>query len=273
MLKKKHEMITMAAVDFYTEGPAVDHYGNIYFTMLSGENIMQVNADGEMLLWAKSSCPNGQIILANGEHLVCDSKLGKVLRFSPQGQLMGAASNETCAGIKVNVPNDLLMDDHGNLYFTDSIRHHGAVFCIAQNGDESLIASGLDYPNGLVLSVDKKNLFVAESYQNRIIRIPLNDEDKPAGDAGVFIDLPQHPSGNPIGNLPDGIAMNSQGIMAIAHYGMAAVHLVSTKGNLIETIDTGLACTSNVYFLDDQTLIVTGGSNEPGPGAVLKIKL
>ncbi len=273
MLKKKHEMITMAAVDFYTEGPAVDHYGNIYFTMLSGENIMQLNADGEMFLWAKSSCPNGQIILANGEHLVCDSKLGKVLCFSPQGQLMGAASNETCAGIKVNVPNDLLMDDHGNLYFTDSIRHHGAVFCIAQNGDESLIASGLDYPNGLVLSVDKKNLFVAESYQNRIIRIPLNDEGKPAGDAGVFIDLPQNPSGNPIGNLPDGIAMNRQGVMAIAHYGMAAVHLVSTKGNLIETIDTGLACTSNVYFLDDQTLIVTGGSNEPGPGAVLKIKL
>ena len=266
-------MITIAAVDFYTEGPAVDQAGNIYFTMLSGENIMQLNADGEMHVWGKSSCPNGQIILANGEHLVCDSKLGKVLRFSPQGQLMGAVSGETCAGIKVNVPNDLLMDDHGNLYFTDSIRHHGAVFCIAQNGDEILIASGLDYPNGLVLSNDKKNLFVAESYQNRIIRIPLTDAGKRSGDIDVFIDLPQNPSGNPIGNLPDGIAMNSKSIMAIAHYGMAAVQLVSNTGDLIETIDTGLACTSNVYFLDDQTLIVTGGSNEPGPGAVLKIKL
>jgi len=109
----------MAAVDFYTEGPAVDQYGNIYFTMLSGENIMQLKADGEMLVWGKSSCPNGQIILANGEHLVCDSKLGKVLRFSPQGHLMGAVSGETCAGIKVNVPNDLLMEENGSLYFTD----------------------------------------------------------------------------------------------------------------------------------------------------------
>lgn len=272
-MKKKHEMITMAAVDFYTEGPATDQYGNIYFTMLSGENIMQLKADGEMLVWGKSSCPNGQIILANGDHLVCDSKLGKVLRFSPQGHLIGAASGEICAGIKVNVPNDLLMDDHGNLYFTDSIRHHGAVFCIAQNGEEIRIASGLDYPNGLVLSVDKKNLFVAESYQNRIISIPLNDLGRPSGEFEVFIDLPKNPSGNPIGNLPDGIAMNSQGIMAIAHYGMAAVQLVSTTGSLIETIDTGLACTSNVYFWDDQTLVVTGGSNEPGPGAVLQIKL
>jgi gluconolactonase len=273
MLKRKHELISLAAVDFYTEGPTVDFYGNLYFTMLSGENIMQLKTNGQLNVWGKSACPNGQIIIPNGEHLVCDSKLGKVLRFSSDGQLMGAVSGETCAGIKVNVPNDLLMDDDGKLYFTDSIRQQGAVFCIAQNGDERLIASGLDYPNGLVLSNDKKNLFVAESYQNRIISIPLNDAGEAAGDVKVFIDLPQHPSGNPIGNLPDGIAMNSQSMMAIAHYGMAAVQLISSTGDLIETIDTGLACTSNVYFLDDQTLIVTGGSNEPGPGAVLKIKL
>lgn len=266
-------MIRLAAVDFYTEGPAVDQYGNLYFTMLSGENIMQLKPNGQLTVWGKSSCPNGQIILANGEHLVCDSKQGKVLRFSSEGQLMGAVSSETCAGIKVNVPNDLLMDDNGSLYFTDSIRHHGAVFCITKNGEERLIASGLDYPNGLVLSNDKKNLFVAESYQNRIISIAMTNAGKPAGDVKVFIDLPQHPSGNPIRNLPDGIAMNSQGIMAIAHYGMASVHLVSTNGDLLETIDTGLACTSNVYFMDDQTLVVTGGSSEPGPGAVLKIKL
>ena len=273
MLNRKYELISLASLDFYTEGPAVDQFGNIYFTMLSGENIMQLKPDGELIVWGKSSCPNGQIIIANGEHLVCDSKLGKVLRFSSEGQLMGAVSSETCAGIKVNVPNDLLMDEHGNLYFTDSIRHHGAVFCIAQNGEERVIASALDYPNGLVLSNDRKTLFVAESYQNRIISIPLNDAEQPASDIKVFIDLPQNPSGDPIGNLPDGIAMDSQGMMAIAHYGMAAVHLVSTTGNLMETIDTGLACTSNVYFVDDQTLVVTGGSGEPGPGAVLTIKL
>ncbi len=273
MLKREHELTRLASLDFYTEGPAVDQFGNLYFTMLSGENIMQLKPDGQLTLWGQSACPNGQIILANGEHLVCDSKLGKVLRFSSDGQLMGAVSGETCAGIKVNVPNDLLMDENGNLYFTDSIRHEGAVFCITKNGEERLIASGLDYPNGLVLSNDKKILFVAESYQNRIISIPLNDAGQPDGDVKVFIDLPQHPSGNPIDNLPDGIATNSQDMMAIAHYGMAAVHLVSTTGNLIETIDTGLTCTSNVYFIDDQTLMVTGGSGEPGPGAVLKIKL
>ena len=138
MLKRKQELIRLASLDFYTEGPAVDQCGNLYFTMLSGENIMQLNIDGELNIWGKSSCPNGQIILTNGEHFVCDSKLGKVLRFSIDGQLIGAVSGETCAGIKVNVPNDLLMDDHGNLYFTDSIRHHGAVFCITKNGEEQM---------------------------------------------------------------------------------------------------------------------------------------
>jgi len=69
MLNRKYELISLASLDFYTEGPAVDQFGNIYFTMLSGENIMQLKPDGELIVWGKSSCPNGQIIIANGEHL------------------------------------------------------------------------------------------------------------------------------------------------------------------------------------------------------------
>ncbi len=273
MLTENNYLTKLASLEFYTEGPAIDTAGNIYFTTLTGGSIMKLDSHGALREWARTACPNGQIILENGDHLVCDSKMGKVLRFSKEGNFIRDESHETCAGVKVHVPNDLLIDSRGNLYFTDSIRHTGSVFFIGANGDEHLIETGLDYPNGLKLSNDGSVLYVAESYKNRIIKIRLNSTGYSIGGYEVFIDLPTNSSGEAIGNLPDGIDINKQGMMAIAHYGMQSVQLVSADGDLITSIDTNLPCTSNVYFENDNTLIVTGGYAEPGPGAVMKIKI
>jgi gluconolactonase len=247
----------------------MDASGNIYFTTLAGRAVMKVDAAGKMTGWAQSNLPNGQIILPDGDHLVCDSSLGKVLRFSPEGVFLRDESDTTCAGQKVHVPNDLTIDHAGNLYFTDSIRTSGSVFFIGADGREAVIATGLDYPNGLALSRDGQSLYVAESYRNRIISIDLK------GKRGyeVFIKLPAHPSGDPLRSLPDGIAINKEGLLAIAHYGMQCVHVVSADGKLMASYDTAMPCTSNVFFADERTLIVTGGYSEPGPGAVFSLTI
>jgi gluconolactonase len=272
-MKKNIDLVQLARLDFYTEGPAQDHAKNFYFTTLTGGAIMQLDKNGILSEWARTDCPNGQIILSNGQHLVCDSKLGRVLRFSASGQLMGDATGATCAGTKVHVPNDLMVDAKDNLYFTDSIRHDGAVFFVGADGTERLVAGGLDYPNGIAMSNDGRILFVAESYKNRIIQFELDDAGMPTKAIATFIDLPRNPSGKAIDNLPDGIAINGNNIMAVAHYGMQSVHLVSPEGELMASYDTGMPCTSNVYFLDDDRLLVTGGYAEPGPGAVFTLNI
>jgi gluconolactonase len=261
----------IAALDFYTEGPAMDASGNIYFTTLAGRAVMKVDAAGNMTAWAQSELPNGQIILPNGDHLICDSSLGKILRFSSTGVCLREETSHTCAAQKVHVPNDLAIDGDGNLYFTDSIRTSGSVFFVGADGTEAVIASGLDYPNGLAISNDGATLFVAESYRNRIIAIDL--KKKSGRNYEVFIDLPDHPSGDPANNLPDGIAINRQGSMAVAHYGMQCVQILSPEGKLIASYDTTMPCTSNVFFADEKTLIVTGGYGEPGPGAVFSLTI
>lgn len=258
----------LANLEFYTEGPALDISGNLYFTMLGGGKVMKFDIDGVLSEWTETACPNGQIIASNGDHLVCDSKLGKVRRFSSEGKYIKDESGETCAGAKVQVPNDLVLDAEGNLYFTDSVRYTGAVFCIGVDGKEEQILSELDYANGIILSNDGNTLYVAESYKNRIIQVDLVNRVKGDNKYQVFVNLPVHPSGEAIHNLPDGIAINSNGIMAVAHYGMQAVQLIDSSGKFIATVDSGMPCTSNVYFVDDRTLIVTGGYGEPGPGAV-----
>lgn len=273
MMKKNNLLNQLAIVDAYAEGPAIDIDGNIYFTILNAGSIMKLDNNGVVTTWAKSAYPNGQIILSGGDHLICDGKLGKVVRFSPEGIFIRDESHETCAGIKVNSPNDLLVDEKGNLFFTDSIRNDGVVFFISSDGKEYAIASGLDFPNGIAMSNDGKKLFVAESFKNRIISIDLTHGISSEMKFEVFVDLPLNESGILVDNLPDGIAINKKGLMAVAHYGMGSVHIVDSNGELISTFDVEMKLASNVYFLNDETLIVTGGFSEEGQGGVFKLTI
>ena len=263
----------LADLPFYTEGPAVDAANNFYCTTLKGGTIVKIDSNGTLSEWAKATCPNGQIILPNGDHLVCDSATGYVIRFDPFGKLIGNETKKIIESREVQVPNDLITDRLGNLYFTDSIRHEGKIFYLGVDGEERVFAENLDYPNGLVLSSDEKTLFVAESYTNRILQFNLDKPGYVKSEMTVLANLPSHQSGNIIDNLPDGLAMNAQGEIAVAHYGMGAFQLLSAEGLLDSTVLTGLPKTSNLIFLTETTLLVTGGYAEPGPGALLKIIL
>lgn len=263
----------LADLPFYTEGPAVDKAQNYFCTTLSGGTILKIDANGKINEWAYTECPNGQIILPEGDHLVCDSKLGVVKRFDANGRFIKNESEKVCNGVEVFVPNDLITDSKGNLYFTDSIRYKGKVCFIDHHGEEAILTDNMDYPNGLLLSKDETYLLVAESYQNRIVKINLSSAGISFGQNEIFAKLPCHISGMEADNLPDGMAMDSRGNIGVAHYGMQAVELLSPAGDLLNSIDTNMPLTSNLIFLDDQTLLVTGGYGEPGPGALFKIFL
>lgn len=260
---------SLANPEYYTEGPAVDAAGNIYYTTLTGGRIMKIDSDGSSSLWAETPRPNGHRILSNGDHLICESKLGKVVRFDSSGNKIEDAADGECEGVKIQTPNDLAVDEDSGFYFTDSIRHTGSVYFFGKDGSRFLIVTGLDYPNGICLSPDKTKLFVAESYKNRIIVMELKGPGVTGSPPQVFCELPRNPEGEIRGNLPDGILMDDMERLWVAHYGMQSVHVISAEGELITSYDTGIPLTSNICFTKDKnSLIVTGGRAEPGPGNV-----
>ena len=263
----------IASLPFYTEGPAVDTKGNIYCTTLSGGTILQVNADNKISEWAHSDCPNGQIILPGDDHLVCDVKLVAVRRFDATGKFIKNEIEKYCAGIEVYCPNDLVSDNNGNIYFTDSIRNNGKVCFLGVNGEQQIVARDLDYPNGLIMSFDQKTLYVAESYKNRILKIDLESPGKANEHIDVFAALPVNASGKREDNLPDGLALDQDGNLWVAHYGMQVIHQLSKEGKLLSSIDTSMPFTSNLFFSNPQTIVVTGGYGEPGPGGLFKVVL
>jgi len=236
---------------------------------------MAIDPGGTARSWARSVCPNGQVVLLSGEHLVCDSDLGTVSRFSAEGAFIRHELQGRCAHLPLRTPNDLVVDAAGGVYVTDSVRHTGHVFYRAPDGRQRVVATGLDYPNGLALSADERCLYVAESYQNRVLQIGLAGPGATVGSPAVFARLPVHASGRAVDNLPDGMAFDATGRLWVAHYGMGAVQVLSPTGAWLFAVETGLPLTSNVLISDAKTnervLIVTGGFGEPGPGAVLKL--
>ena len=262
-------------LEHYTEGPVVDHQGNIYCTTLTGGTILKIEKNGNYKVWGNSACPNGQVILSNGDHLVCDSKLATILRYNREGALLGHEIQEQCNGQKIFVPNDLIADKTEGIYFTDSIRHKGKVFYRSNQGNEYVVDDNLDYPNGLVLSPDERTLFVAESYRNRIISIQLESPGVAAGDSKVLSELPRHHSGDAQSNLPDGIALDNRNQIWIAHYGMQAIQIINLNGELVDSIKMPFPLVSNVFLssTDPLEVIVTGGYSEPGPGAICRLTI
>ena len=125
-------------------------------------------------------------------------------------------------------------------------------------------------PNGLVLSPKEDMLYVAVTRTNNVWRVPLEVppgmvHNSPVGTAGVFIQL----SG---GGGPDGMAVDVEGNIVVAHSSFGSVWVFSPIGEPLFRIKTcaGLA-TSNIVYggPGNKTLFIT----ESATGSILAAEL
>lgn len=139
-----YNLIRVIESPYYTEGPVLDGLGNLFFTTITGSKIMRMTPDGRVEAWAHCGWPNGQRILACGDHLICDSRNGEVVRLNPQGEKLRVEAGGSIGSHKIRVPNDLAIDEGNGFYFTDSVRHDGVVFYKGFDGTERIIAKDID---------------------------------------------------------------------------------------------------------------------------------
>src|SRR5207245_7513562 len=95
------------------------------------------------------------------------------------------------------------------------------------------------------------------------------------GDMKVFADLPAK-AGEQIDDQPDGMCLDTEGNLYVAHYGMRQVQVLDPSGKLIRRYPGGNLTTSNVGFggKDMNVLYITGGLGaESGGGGLFRIEL
>ena len=120
----------------FTEGPAVDRDGSVYFTDIINERIMKLGADGVLSTYReRSNAANGLLIDLQGRLVACEGGLFERPGVKRQGTPrltrtdLKSGKIETIAsgyeGKPFSAPNDVTIDSKGRLYFTYS---SGTVF-------------------------------------------------------------------------------------------------------------------------------------------------
>jgi gluconolactonase len=257
----------------YSEGVVVDHEGNLYFS--HSKIVSRWSTEGKLDTWAETGAPNGHKITADGHHLICDAERHAVLLLDTLGRELAPAAMES-EGQPLRGPNDLTLDPAGGFYFTDpggssAENPIGTIHYTGRDQITHTIAEELAFPNGIVLRPGGKELLVGESQRNRILAYPVIEPGK-LGEPRVFARLPaKDPALGQMDNQPDGMALDAEGNLYIAHYGMGRVQVLDPEGKLIRSYAGGNLLTSNVAFAGPELdqLYVTGGN----PGALFRLDL
>jgi len=254
-----------AATDSFLEGPSFDRDGNLFVVDVAWGRIFRISPAGEVELFLEyDGEPNGLKIHADGRIFVTDYRHG-IMVIDPRTRDVKPYL-ERSALDRFKGVNDLVFASNGDLYCTDqglTGLHDptGALYCLRSNGRLDKLLGNIPSPNGLVLNLAENIVYVNVTRGNCVWRVPLLPDGTPYK-VGVFIQL----SGGLGG--PDGLAIDSQGGLAIAHVGMGTVWLFSALGEPTLRIRSvaGLATTNVAYGgADGRTLYIT----ESDSGSIL----
>ena len=183
----KGAKVTRLAGGFkFTEGPACDSLGNIYFTDIRNNRIHKWSVDGKLTTFRENSgAANGLYFNEKGNLLACEGGNRRVTRISLDGEVTVLA--ESYKGKKLNSPNDLWIDPGGGVYFTDprygnpeGLEQGGFhVYYLAADGQALVrVIDDLVKPNGVIGSTDGKLLYVADPGDNKTYRYRIQSAGK-----------------------------------------------------------------------------------------------
>ena len=179
----------------FTEGPAADAKGDVYFTDQPNNKIYRWDCEsGEITLFTdQSGRSNGMYFDAQGNLIACADMDNQLWRFDmrptagsllPQAEILITDYREKL----LNGPNDVWISKDGSYYLTDPyfkrdywIRSperqqpvEGLYYLAPGSKQLVMLDSTLNQPNGLV--GDGKYLYVAEAKANRILRYDIQPD-------------------------------------------------------------------------------------------------
>ena len=174
----------------FTEGPATDARGNVYFTDQPNNRIYRWDCEsGEITLFTdQSGRSNGMYFDAQGNLIACADMDNQLWSFNMKGQhnILVTDYREKL----LNGPNDVWIAKNGGYYLTDPYFKRDywtrapecqqpveGLYYLALGGKQLvMLDSTLNQPNGLVGTPDGKYLYVAEAKANRILRYDIQTD-------------------------------------------------------------------------------------------------
>jgi gluconolactonase len=171
----------------FTEGPAADRKGNIYFTDQPNDKIWMYSTNGKLSVFMnKTGRSNGLYFSRNGNLLACADEKDELWSISPKGKITVLLKDYQ--GHRLNGPNDLWEDKKGGIYFTDPYYQRPywdrktpdideKVFYLPKGKNQPIpVAEDLLQPNGIVGTPDGQYLYIADIKDNKTYRYKIKND-------------------------------------------------------------------------------------------------
>ena len=169
----------------FTEGPAADKKGNVFFTDQPNDKIWEYDTNGKLSVFMdKTGRSNGLYFDKKGNLIACADEQNQLWSISPQKKITVLVND--FEGKKLNGPNDLWIDNKGGIYITDPYYQRdywtrkkpdldGEKVYYLPKGKHQLVmvADDLQQPNGIIGTPDGKFLYVADIKANKTYRYEI----------------------------------------------------------------------------------------------------
>src|SRR4051794_14713482 len=94
----------------FTEGPAADHRGNLYFTDIPNDRVHKIDADGKLSTFVENSrACNGLMLDGRGRLVACQGGEKRLVAVDLASQSVDVLADKW-EGKPVGTPNDLVVD-------------------------------------------------------------------------------------------------------------------------------------------------------------------
>ncbi|MDU0370730.1 SMP-30/gluconolactonase/LRE family protein [Hymenobacter endophyticus] len=243
----------------FTEGPAVDRAGNVFFTDQPNNRIWKYDTRGQLSIFLEpAGRANGTYFDQKGNLLACADEHNQLWSIAPDGTV--TVRLRDVQGHTLNGPNDLWVQPKtGGIYFTDP--YYQRPYWTRQAPDPNLggqkvyylppnqttavpVDDKLQQPNGIIGTPDGKLLYVADIGAGKTYRYQIGPDGR-LQNRQLFVEQGS-----------DGMTIDRQGNVYLTGNG---VTVYSPAGQKIEQIAIPEKWTANVCFAGKKrdTLFIT----------------
>ena len=251
----------LAAEFSFTEGPACDGEGNVYFTDQPNDRIMKWSTDGKLTTFMQPcGRANGMSFDAEGNLWACADETNQLWRIDPQRNITVVVKDYQ--GKLLNGPNDVWIRPGGGLYITDPYYKRPwwkrgpkemseCVYYLTPDYTKLVrVIDDFKQPNGIIGTPDGKTLYVADIAGRKTYRYAIQP-DGTLKDKTLFCELGS-----------DGMTIDNEGNVYLtgnSFNGGKGVTVFDSAGKEIEFIPVAEPWTANVCFggKDRHTLFIT----------------
>ena len=235
----------------FTEGPAANAKGEVFFTDIPNSKSYKIGLDGNVTEFiADTKKGNGQAFGPDGRlYLVAGES--KILAFDAQGK-----ASEIASGI---TGNDLTVLANGNIYVTEPLTEGGKssyLWLIKPDGSKQIVDKGLKFANGVAASPDQSLLYVDDARSHWVYSYQIQP-DGTLNDKQRYYHLHVPDTADDSG--ADGMEVDNAGRLYVAT--RMGLQVCDQAGRVNCIIPTPNGRASNVVLggADGDTLYVTAG--------------